>query len=86
MGLIVGRVRFFLGLLASGIILANYSASLIGMQNLLGYPKALLLIETSEADIAALLMQNFRGELMLFGLDLNLVHKVASVIFAAGIF
>jgi hypothetical protein len=85
-GLIVGRTRFLLGLLVGGTVLGLYTIASIGLQNVIGYPKGLLSIETSEAGIAAPVMQNFRGELMLFNVDLNLVHKLAAGIFIASIF
>jgi hypothetical protein len=85
-GLILGRARFLLGFAVGGLVLVLYTIASIGLQNVIGYPKALLEIETSEAGIAAPVMQNFRGEFMLFNVDVNLVHKLAGGIFILSIF
>jgi hypothetical protein len=84
-GLILGRARFLLGLLTGGTVLAVFTVASIGLQNLIVYPKALLTMETNEQGIAAPVMQNFRGELMLFYVDVHLVHKIATGIFVVGI-
>jgi hypothetical protein len=83
-GLIVGRLRFLWGLLLGGTVLLIFSISSIGLQNVLIYPKALLEAETNHW-VGAPVMQNFRGEILMFYGDTHFVHQLSTGLFIASI-
>lgn len=88
LGVMIGRLRYSAGLLLSSASLAGLTIFVVGMQNVLSYPKALLHGETSAnvSGVAAIEMQNLRGELiLLLGREDRFVHIAALAFFAAAV-
>ncbi len=85
-GIILGRLRFLLGLLVSASIFFLYTLLTVGWNNIAGYPHALLYGETSAqvGGVMSGIMQNFRGELFLLKIDEHIIHLLAAGLFAAG--
>jgi Glycosyltransferase family 87 len=83
-GLILGRVRLLLGLLTGGAILAAFTIASIGIQNIIVYPQALMKAETTSW-VGAQVMQNFRGELIIFNGDNHFVHQLSTGLFLTSI-
>jgi hypothetical protein len=67
-GVVWGRLRFFLGAAAAAALLLALSAFLLGGDSILNYPAVLLAGETGDAvsGVAAEVMQNVRGQLILW--------------------
>ena len=87
-GLIIGRGRYAAGLLLSSSILAALTVFTVGMNNILKYPSALQFGETNAqvGGVAANMMQNFRGEMIVLSLhDERLIHQVSLVLFGIAI-
>jgi hypothetical protein len=84
-GLIRGRLKYLYGLLVGGSTLTFLSAVVVGWHNIISYPKSILYGE-SLLNTGAVVMQNFRGELLLLvGGDTKFVHQSALLVYAASL-
>lgn len=85
-GLALGRLKFLAGFSSGAIILGTACTLLLGVQNILDFPSALLQGETGHAvtGVAPEMMQNLRGSLFLFtGQDGKLEHQIAFAVWLA---
>lgn len=89
-GLSVGKLRYLLGSVLAAVLLGGLSLTVLGVDNVISYPQALLNGETAATvgGVSANVMQNLRGELVLvLGEDSALVRHCAMGGFAlSGIF
>ncbi|MBX9942271.1 MAG: DUF2029 domain-containing protein [Candidatus Obscuribacterales bacterium] len=79
-GLALGRFKFLAGFGSGAIFLATACTLLLGVQNILDFPGALLQGETghSVTGVAPEMMQNLRGSLFLLtGQDAKIEHQIA---------
>lgn len=79
-GLALGRFKFLAGFGSGAIFLATACTLLLGYQNILDFPGALLQGETghSVTGVAPEMMQNLRGSLFLItGQDAKIEHQIA---------
>jgi hypothetical protein len=84
-GLIVGRLKFFIGLTIGCGVFYLGSALVLGWNNLLSYPAALIHGE-SMLTTGAVIMQNFRGQaLLLLGGDTKLVRILSFCVYAVSL-
>lgn len=86
-GLILGRFKFTITLALSLLVLIALSALVLGWSNIINYPHSLIAGETGTAvsGVSAFMMQNFRGELVLFFREDNsLLKKLVVAIFGLG--
>lgn len=81
-GLILGKSKFLIGWLSSLCILVLLSFAILGPENVISYPQHLLSGETSSevSGVSAFMMQNLRGELVLFFRGDNAAVKVSTLI------
>ena len=86
-GLLLGRLRFLWGLLSCACALGAYTIYVVGWNNVIVYPKALLFAETSDqvAGVCAEVMQNFRGQFLALNLSGQIVHHLSAALFGIGI-
>jgi hypothetical protein len=84
-GLVHGRSKFLAGWLCCLTVLILASASILGINNVMQYPHALLYGETGQqvSGVSSFMMQNLRGELvLLLKGDSPLVFKSVLALFA----
>ncbi|MBS2005391.1 MAG: DUF2029 domain-containing protein [Cyanobacteria bacterium SZAS TMP-1] len=86
-GALVGAWKFLGGFSVIGVLLLVLSIAIVGMDNVMRFPQALLKGESSQgvSGVAAEQMQNVRGNLtLLVGGDNTLVHLLSIGAFALG--
>jgi hypothetical protein len=88
-GLMVGRLRFVGGFALGMVALALYSLAILGLDNLLAWPHALLMGETSShvSGVSPITMQCLRGylTLLMHGTDAKVVAAISAIFFVAGL-
>lgn len=85
-GLIAGRFRFLLGWIICMSTLLLSSVAVLGPENVMHYPQALLSGETGRAvsGVSSFMMQNLRGELTLSFSDEDLLRRIVITFFGLG--
>jgi hypothetical protein len=84
-GLILGRLRFFLGFALITTLLVTLALNTVGLSNITSYPQAVLRIDASRnvSGVSPEVMQNLRGALVLLTYaDDHFVH-IATIVFLA---
>lgn len=78
-GLVVGKWRYAAGLLISSLVVGIATYVVVGANNILAYPQALIFGETSDkvSGVSVNMMQNFRGEFVLLAGGENRVLHLA---------
>lgn len=80
-GFLLGRSRYFYGLLFSSLVFLVAALFVVGRDNIFSYPTSLIHGESLQTT-GAVIMQNFRGEaLLLLGGDSKVVHYLTLFVY-----
>jgi Glycosyltransferase family 87 len=84
-GFVLGRLKYLSGFMISASLLFLYTLSVVGWNNIISYPKALGFIETHGNGVASPIMQNFKGQLLIFMGDSHTLHLITAAIYGVGV-